>query len=247
MHPHVTFIVGENGSGKSTLLEAFLSLLCDRFRRNGLHFDEPEAALSPDAQLAAVARIRSVEQAVSSLLQLTRRSLWRTRMHRTSIERTVSYRSITWRQSTIRSQSSSWRITKRCSVSLCRVTTADVVQLLLMRISSTWNDQGFVPHGRYGDQPIRDKRTVQCSDTLHQRHVAPLEDRQQPVFCRQADCQRELAQQWQAGNLVLRRCVSEDDAEWWFRNEQPQPRIMICPQVASCRFRDVVVKQFEYG
>ena len=64
MHPHVTFIVGENGSGKSTLLEAFLSLLCDRFRRNGLYIlDEPEAALSPTRQLAAVARIHDlVEQ-----------------------------------------------------------------------------------------------------------------------------------------------------------------------------------------
>ena len=41
--------------------EAFWSVLCDKLRGNGLYiFDEPEAALSPSRQLAAITRIHEL-------------------------------------------------------------------------------------------------------------------------------------------------------------------------------------------
>lgn len=41
--------------------EAFWSVLCDKLRGNGLYiFDEPEAALSPNRQLAAITRIHEL-------------------------------------------------------------------------------------------------------------------------------------------------------------------------------------------
>lgn len=45
----VTFLVGENGIGKSTLLEAVM-----------LKYDEPEAALSPQRQLALLVRMKEL-------------------------------------------------------------------------------------------------------------------------------------------------------------------------------------------
>ena len=85
------------------------------------------------------------------------------------------------------------------------MTTADVVQLPRLGDAdqlSTWNDQGF--WFRMGDTAISrfaingpsNVVTHFINDTSHL-----LEDRQQPVFCRQGGpptC--ELAQQWQAGN-----------------------------------------------
>jgi predicted ATPase len=52
--------------------EAFLSLLCDRFRANGLYIlDEPEAALSPTRQLTALARIHDLVEQGSQFIIAT--------------------------------------------------------------------------------------------------------------------------------------------------------------------------------
>jgi predicted ATPase len=52
--------------------EAFLALLMDRFGGNGLYLlDEPEAALSPQRQLAALARIHDLVQAGSQFIIAT--------------------------------------------------------------------------------------------------------------------------------------------------------------------------------
>lgn len=52
--------------------EAFLFLLCERFRGDGLYIlDEPEAALSPTRQLAAVARIHDLVRRGSQFIIAT--------------------------------------------------------------------------------------------------------------------------------------------------------------------------------
>lgn len=70
--PPVSHGYGKRSLHEQSHGEAFIELLRNRFRANGLYFlDEPEAALSPTRQMAALVRIDELVKAGSQFIIAT--------------------------------------------------------------------------------------------------------------------------------------------------------------------------------